>query len=72
MSSVKDDANWNEFLRSIAKCAMPGFFTLVKNCVRVKKQLRKEAFTSEAGNKPFVMELIEAEVFIDFLHYHSG
>ena len=65
MISVEDDANQNEFLRAIAMWAMPGFLTLVKSCVWIRKQLRREALSSEARNKPFVMELIEAEVFID-------
>ena len=56
--SIRSDPNLNALLLSIAMWFFPGFLSLVKTCVRKRKQL---------GKKPFVKELINDNVFIDTL-----
>ena len=65
--SAESNLNRNDLMLSIARWFLPGFMALVKNCMRARKQLRKEAFGTDARGKPFVKELIDDEVFIDHL-----
>ena len=65
--STEADSDRNEFLRSIAKWSIPGLASLLKACVKARRQLRKEAFGGEVRNRPFVVELIDDEIFIDSL-----
>ena len=67
LRTTEEDPNRNEFLRSIAKWSMPGLAVLLKNCVIARKQLRKEAFSKEVRHRPFVVELIGDDIFIDTL-----
>ena len=46
---------------------MPGLAVLFKNCVIARKQLRREAFSKEVRHRPFVVELIDDDIFIDSL-----
>ena len=65
--SVKNEPDLIALVISIARWFFPGFLSLVKSCIWISKQLRKEAIGTEARKKPFVKELIEDKGFIDTL-----